>query len=1096
MGRVKEIKRTANVAWSPRSIQSMYLAAGTVAQQLDATFSTTASLEIFQLDLSKGGEDMPLVGSIETKQRFHKLIWSGFGLDDSYPMGVVVGGSDNGSVTLWNVEKIANSESEDALITSLDQHIGAVRALDVNPFQSNLIASGASESEVFIWDLNNPSNPMSPGNKLHPLEDISGIAWNMQVQHILASTSPNGRSVVWDLRKNEPIIQVSDSNSRIRCKSIAWHPEVATQLVTGSEDDRSPIIQLWDLRYATAPLRVLEQHQRGVLSLSWCPQDADLLLSAAKDNHVYCWNPNTDVPGGEVVYELPATSQWIFECQWCPRNPAIISTSSFDGHVTLYSLLGGGGASDDNKGLESPVVDTSDPFSAIAAQKTKRVDTAPLKTPPKWFRRPCGARFGFGGQLVSFSSTNQPSPSVVHISQVVTEPQLLKQSDQFETAMSQHSYLEYCSNKISSDPEHEQIWKFLKAKFEPEPRRHYLNLLGLSPEKLAEEVNSWIDVKKQWDIVENNDKDEGEESVATLPLTDPEGETAPLFDSEGPRSPFDDIAREVTPPTADLFTFATGEDGNDLDDDCLLTKALLVGNFKAAVDVCIKTDRMSEALILSVAGGSELFQSTQKQFFESKKSDSTKLISLITSRKWSDIAQYGDLTNWREILSCLVTYSTNEDFTKLCDVLGRRLEETGDEGCYDNAALCYICSGNVAKFVECCLRSRDGSIDNPLTLQELIEEVMLLREAIRSKSKGNPVTIDNGVLTEQLGSYAALLASQGALKTALLYLEQTTSDQSDVNLLHDRLSQHLRGTSPRCPFQQVNVKPVAPVVTPTVPMTTPTSTSMMYTNMYQPKVPENEVTKGLNNQPQPTYYNNMMGGARHDYSHQVPPMVPSSHGTMAPPIQAPPTYNPPSVDMYPPPGSHSFPGAWNDPPTLRHAKKQPKVVAPPVPMTSPLALAPVEDSPHHAPANVPSVPPPSTGPPTSNMQPNPVAPVKATAPDPIPQQPIPPEHEILHSVFNGLLMQCKSRANNNVMRRKVDEISRKLDILYDLIRQSRLSPDVLQGLHAIAQDVQGVNYVSGLARLTHMVSTSNLSEISSFMPGIKTLLQLGMQLRV
>lgn len=33
----------------------------------------------------------------------------------------------------------------------------------------------------------------------------------------------------------------------------------------------------------------------------------------------------------------------------------------------------------------------------------------------------------------------------------------------------------------------------------------------------------------------------------------------------------------------------------------------------------------SEALILSVAGGSELFQSTQKQFFDSKKSDSTKV---------------------------------------------------------------------------------------------------------------------------------------------------------------------------------------------------------------------------------------------------------------------------------------------------------------------------------------------------------------------------------------------------------------------------------------------------------------------------------------
>ena len=61
------------------------------------------------------------------------------------------------------------------------------------------------------------------------------------------------------------------------------------------------------------------------------------------------------------MYELPATSQWIFECHWCPRNPAIISTSSFDGHVTLYSLLGGGGGGDEgsSKNLDSPVVSIS-----------------------------------------------------------------------------------------------------------------------------------------------------------------------------------------------------------------------------------------------------------------------------------------------------------------------------------------------------------------------------------------------------------------------------------------------------------------------------------------------------------------------------------------------------------------------------------------------------------------------------------------------------------------------------------------------------------------------------------------------------------------
>jgi len=36
--RVKEIERTANVAWSPSPQYPIYMVAGTAAQQLDATF--------------------------------------------------------------------------------------------------------------------------------------------------------------------------------------------------------------------------------------------------------------------------------------------------------------------------------------------------------------------------------------------------------------------------------------------------------------------------------------------------------------------------------------------------------------------------------------------------------------------------------------------------------------------------------------------------------------------------------------------------------------------------------------------------------------------------------------------------------------------------------------------------------------------------------------------------------------------------------------------------------------------------------------------------------------------------------------------------
>ena len=99
--------------------------------------------------------------------------------------------------------------------TSLLCAVGPVQALDFNPFKPSLLASGASDSEIYIWDLTNPSNPLTPGSKTLPPDNISCVSWNRQVQHILASASPCGRCVVWDLRKNEPIIKVSDQSATV-----------------------------------------------------------------------------------------------------------------------------------------------------------------------------------------------------------------------------------------------------------------------------------------------------------------------------------------------------------------------------------------------------------------------------------------------------------------------------------------------------------------------------------------------------------------------------------------------------------------------------------------------------------------------------------------------------------------------------------------------------------------------------------------------------------------------------------------------------------------------------------------------------------------
>lgn len=48
---LKEVKRTAAVAWSPAGITTPLLATGTLAGALDASFSTLAELEIHELNL-------------------------------------------------------------------------------------------------------------------------------------------------------------------------------------------------------------------------------------------------------------------------------------------------------------------------------------------------------------------------------------------------------------------------------------------------------------------------------------------------------------------------------------------------------------------------------------------------------------------------------------------------------------------------------------------------------------------------------------------------------------------------------------------------------------------------------------------------------------------------------------------------------------------------------------------------------------------------------------------------------------------------------------------------------------------------------------
>ncbi|TYH42753.1 hypothetical protein ES332_D11G083900v1 [Gossypium tomentosum] len=252
MACIKWVNRSASVALAP---DAPYMAAGTMAGAVDLSFSSSANVEIFKLDFQSEDRELPVVGQCPSSERFNRLAWGkNVSGSDEFSLGLIAGGLVVGSIHIWNPLTLILSEaSEQALVGHLSRHRGPVRGLEFNAIAPNLLASGADDGEICIWDLAAPAQPTHfpplKGSGSASQGEISFLSWNSKVQHILASTSYDG---------------TTDSVRR-RCSVLQWHPDVATQLVVASDDDGSPTLRLWDMRNMMSPVKEFLGHTKDCL---------------------------------------------------------------------------------------------------------------------------------------------------------------------------------------------------------------------------------------------------------------------------------------------------------------------------------------------------------------------------------------------------------------------------------------------------------------------------------------------------------------------------------------------------------------------------------------------------------------------------------------------------------------------------------------------------------------------------------------------------------------------------------------------------------------------------------------------------------------
>lgn len=871
------------------------------------------------------------------------------------------------------------------------KHTGAIKSLQFNPLKPQILATAGTKGELFIYDINDISNPFRLGTAAARADDLECVAWNRKVPHILATGGSGGFVTVWDLKTKKASLTLN--NNRKAVGAIAWDPNNATKLLTATPDDSSPVILLWDLRNSNAPERTLKGHDQGVLSLSWCQQDSDLLLSCGKDNRTLLWNPQT----GDLLGEFPEVTNWTFQTRFNPHNPSLSATASFDGKISIQTLQNTKPTAEQTP-VQGPV-DGEDFFTKARTQPQGA--SFSLKKAPKWLERPAGASFGFGGKLVSFGLlpivAGQHRASKIQISQFSVDSDVGSATESFEKALQSGNIGSICESHISeAKTEAEKAdWKVLETLIAENPRKKVTEYLGFS-DQVDEAANGVAGL----DIEEKKDEPaEGANGTAAK-----NSRLSTLFADGAEGDDFlSTIAATKGAKTDNPFHLFSEADSAS---EKQITTALMLGQFEKAMNICLKEDRIADALIIANCGGKELLEKAQSVYL-SRKSAGPNYLRLLTSvigKNLWDVVYNADLSNWKEAMATLCTYADPNEFPDLCEALGDRIMETGAP---KDASFCYLVGSKLEKVVTIWITelqdaeqagiedlSGDSSFSvHARVLQNFIEKVTVFRDVTKFQDTEQGLTSGWKLapLYDKYTEYADIIAAHGHLSIAERYLDLLPNQYPAAEVARNRVKLASRKVAPKAAIQQqpsgirttsrpqpgLGYQPPAAAPAPARPAHSayappaPTSASNPYappTTGYAPPQPyqQPQQTQGYGQS-----YGSNFGNA--------PP--PNNYGAPPQSFGGPPRNPTPSA---PPPSKAKDMVNWNDTPMVtKPSRKATPVTTSPFPNQQPLSMPP-PTGPYGNPRATPTPPPP---PPKGPAPPRVTSPMASFPPQPFQQRP-------------------------------------------------------------------------------------------------------------
>eukprot|EP01029_Cantina_marsupialis_P003610 TRINITY_DN1351_c0_g1_i2.p1 TRINITY_DN1351_c0_g1~~TRINITY_DN1351_c0_g1_i2.p1 ORF type:complete len:1114 (+),score=427.12 TRINITY_DN1351_c0_g1_i2:301-3342(+) len=667
-----------------------------------------------------------------------------------------------------------------------------ITATCISPHKDKIcILLGYANGTIISVDLTDPSNPQADPISSTQQGEITCMAWNNAVQHIVVIGDSTGQIVVFNLQSKSPFCEIGYRDYRPANK-IEWDSKGMSLLVSFSQRCG---VQLYDIAKSRTENVAQIAPDTVVTDFVWYHKDPSVVIVASKNKLA-----SYHLPSGECLYELPLsganksqdmnasflfgqsmTADEDFQQLSChPSYNGIVALSSGK-KFEMYNING--------RGVEVP---------DYLTMSQKRI-----------------ARFSFNGSLTmsSFNEKKEPvlieskvftpqSPSLADITEVI---EFFKSVEAEQDETRKARIMNYIKGKADSlgsiNPELSLIWNTLSVLFAKESRLEMTSHLS----EIIQDFDKVLEIEEAKEQEEEEEKkpevlEEILDSKASPSSVDffsgvapPQETAASLFGSATPvetpaASSF--FSSDIpTAPTTELNEEDEKvEEKEDKEEEMKpetpkveeteievkktvfpmeVHESFARGKLEHTVSVLFKNNLPDVALFIAKNGENALMDKACEYYaakagtFDGMRSEEVcadirsfvRKADNVFKNNWNNVIAHSSNACWKKMLITLLTYCSHDLFNEFCLRLGDKIASEYPLG----SACCYILGNNMDKAMEVISAHPVDPQNTAAHKIDVLTFAVASFFAIEEPTEG---------LLDKFNTFAVFLAEQGKLELA------------------------------------------------------------------------------------------------------------------------------------------------------------------------------------------------------------------------------------------------------------------------------------------------------------------------------------------